>query len=401
MLLFCCTTGFAQDNRIDSANSQSHNDSSNTYPQKDVVDYFRLWLGFKSNSRKQNFRPGDKPVISVIPAVGYTLQTRLAAIISGNIAFFTDTLPDTKVSVVVSSATYTQNKQFFIPVLSNIWLSHNRINLIGDLRYMKYPQSTFGLGSDAPMTNEDPMDYQYLKFHQYVLRAITHDFSAGIGYNLDYRWDISEAGLPGGEESDYAKYGTSEKSTSSGLAAALSYDSRNNPINASRGFMANVIFRDNFTWLGSDANWQSMVIDMRKYFSLSRNNRAILGFWSYNWLIFGGKPPFLDLPSTAWDSFNNTGRGFIQGRFRGDKMIYLESELRLTLTRNGLLGAVFFGNAQSFSSWFDKKLESIQPGYGLGLRIKLNKKSNTNIAIDYGFGTQGSKGLSVNIGEVF
>jgi len=43
----------------------------------------------------------------------------------------------------------------------------------------------------------------------------------------------------------------------------------------------------------------------------------------------------------------------------------------------------------------------ISPGYGAGLRIKLNKFSRTNVAIDYGFGAGGSRGFFVNLGEVF
>ena len=118
-------------------------------------------------------------------------------------------------------------------------------------------------------------------------------------------------------------------------------------------------------------------------------------------MILGGKPPYLDLPSTGWDSFNNTGRGFIQGRYRGNIMLYLESEYRFRISKNGLIGGVIFSNAESFSGAPSRKLQSVQPGVGGGIRIKLNKKSNTNIAIDYGVGTQGSKGLFVNIGEVF
>jgi hypothetical protein len=43
----------------------------------------------------------------------------------------------------------------------------------------------------------------------------------------------------------------------------------------------------------------------------------------------------------------------------------------------------------------------IEPGVGAGLRIRLNKYSGANLCIDYGFGTEGSKGLFVNLGEVF
>jgi len=103
----------------------------------------------------------------------------------------------------------------------------------------------------------------------------------------------------------------------------------------------------------------------------------------------------------GWDSYNNTGRGYAQGRFRGKSMVYLESEYRFVLTDNGLLGGVVFGNAESFSEWPSNKFGSLQPGYGLGIRIKLNKHSSTSLAIDYGFGNDDSKGFYFNLGEVF
>jgi hypothetical protein len=71
------------------------------------------------------------------------------------------------------------------------------------------------------------------------------------------------------------------------------------------------------------------------------------------------------------------------------------------LTANGFLGAVVFVNAESFSGLDSHRLQSFQPGWGTGLRIKLNKTSRTNLDIDYGFGEQGSNGLFVNIGELW
>jgi hypothetical protein len=47
------------------------------------------------------------------------------------------------------------------------------------------------------------------------------------------------------------------------------------------------------------------------------------------------------------------------------------------------------------------KYEVISPGAGLGIRIMLNKFSRTNIALDYAWGTMGSSGFFVNLGEVF
>ncbi|MES1217602.1 MAG: hypothetical protein ABUT20_18990 [Bacteroidota bacterium] len=375
--------------------------TSTKRPEKDLVDYLRKWFGYSPSQKADSIVPGDKPVISYLPAVGYTLQTRLAAILIGNVAFFTSDKPGSKLSVVNANVTYTQNKQFTVPIQLNVWLHGDAWNLLGDWRFMKYPQSTFGLGSDVGFDKEDPMDYYYVRVYQYVLKRITSKFSAGIGYNLDYHWKISDVGNADGSISDYEQYGKANKTTSSGLALNMVYDSRKNPINPLNGVSATLTLRDNFTWLGSNTNWQSGILDIRKYFLLPGEAKNVLAFWSYNWMILGGKPPYLDLPSLGWDNFNNTGRGFIQGRYRGNLMLYLESEYRFRITPNGLFGGVLFANAESFSGAPSRQLQSVQPGAGIGLRIKLNKKSDTNIAIDYGFGTQGSKGLFVNIGEVF
>ena len=45
--------------------------------------------------------------------------------------------------------------------------------------------------------------------------------------------------------------------------------------------------------------------------------------------------------------------------------------------------------------------QNVAPGYGVGLRVKLNKFSGANLCVDYGFGTEGSRGIAVNLGEVF
>ena len=111
-----------------------------------------------------------------------------------------------------------------------------------------------------------------------------------------------------------------------------------------------------------------MLIDLRKYIPL--NSHDVLAIWSYSWLTLGGKPPYLLLPSTGWDDTYNTGRGFIQGRYRGRNFLYLETEYRFKISRNGLLGAVVFANTQSISKEMNSNFHSLAFGYGAGIRIK-------------------------------
>jgi hypothetical protein len=340
---------------------------------------------------------------SAFPAVGYTLQTGFAGVISANAAFFTTTHnhESENISTVVTSFAYTSKSQIIFPIASSIWTRNNKYNILTDWRYLKYPSETFGLGGHTQQDSSYNLDYSYIKLHQALLRKIATDLYAGLGYDFDYFWNIYEVNPPPGEQTDFQKYGYSQTEKASGISVMLKYDSRRNPINPEKGIYANILFQPKFTFMGSDANWQSLLLEFRGYTKFPSQSKNILAFWSYNWFTVGGTPPYLLLPSTAWDEFSNTGRGYIQGRFRSPNMIDQEAEYRFVISRNGLFGGVVFANAESFSDVTSGKYEVISPGAGLGIRIMLNKFSRTNLALDYAWGTMGSKGFFVNLGEVF
>jgi outer membrane protein assembly factor BamA len=245
------------------------------------------------------------------------------------------------------------------------------------------------------------MDYDYARFSETALRHVAGNFYAGAGYIIDYHWDITHKGTGNGAVSDFATYGAASNTISSGLTLNGLFDDRDFSINPSDGLYASYQFRQNLKTLGSTSNWSSLILDVRKYFRFPDDSRNVIAFWSYDWLTLAGRPPYLDLPSTLWDASTNAGRGYIQGRFRGAQMVYAETEYRYRITRDGLLGGVVFINAESFSAAPGTRMQAIQPAAGPGLRIKLNKISKTNICVDYGFGREGSRGLFVNVGELF
>ena len=369
-------------------------------PQKDITDELHfLFKKKKPDTIQQEVR---HLTFSVLPAVGYTLTTRAAITLTGNAAFRMDTsVTATRISTITSSANYTENKQFSVPLETNIWAKANKYNFVGDIHFMKYPQASFGLGSNSWIGNVDSMAYNYIRFYEIVYRQITHNFFAGAGYIIDWRYHITYDNTKAPIPDDYERYGPQSTTLSTGFTLNALYDARDNSINPYKGFYTNLTYRNNLRFMGSNSNWSSTIIDVRKYFNFPSGSRNILALWNYDWLVLTGKPPYLDLPSTNWDTYSSTGRGYIQGRFRGDEMVDFESEYRFPLTANGFLGAVVFANAESFSGLNSHRLQNFQPGWGAGLRVKLNKTSRTNVDIDYGFGTQGSNGLFVNIGELW
>jgi len=332
---------------------------------------------------------------------GYALVTGYLVGLANNISFYTHMGKDAKISNILIENIYTQYKQYINIVRSNIWLKHERFNLQGDWRYYKFPTNTFGLGSKTSLSDRDPVDYSHLRVNEIIMGKIASNIFIGTGINLDYHWNIQETANAGSVPTDMTRYGYNRTSLSSGITLNMQFDNRLNGNNPSNGTYANLQVRNNLKILGSNTNWQSVILDVRHYIPLSRKTHNVLALWTYNWFTLSGTPPYFDLPSSGWDTQNNMAREYVEGRFRGLNLMYAEAEYRFRITKNELLGGVVFSDISTLTEWPTNSFERANVGAGLGLRIKLNKFSRTNLCIDYGIGTSGAKGFSFNINEVF
>jgi hypothetical protein len=367
--------------------------------EKDLTDYFHAIV--KKRFDSTNTRDKNKFHVSFLPAIGYTLQTGMAGVVSTNIGFYKHDDSTAKISTITSSITYSEYSQTIFPLYADVWLKHDKINLISDNRFIAYPSNIYGLGGRTDPNRAHTINFSGFKLHEKILFSFAKNWFAGGGLYYDQFWDIAVVDpttkrintIIGNELGNYE--------IAVGPVINVLYDSRTNQINALRGTYFNVNLSDNLPVLGSGTYWQSLLIDTRKYFNFPRGSKNTLAFWSYEWLTLGGNPPYLLKPATGWDDQYNTGRGYIQSRFRGNNMSYLESEYRFAISKNGLLGGVVFVNAEKFSDELSTTYKAVLPGYGLGVRIKLNKFARTNICLDYGFGNNSSQGFFVNLGEVF
>ena len=368
------------------------------HEQKDIIDVVRKVLK-GTPPRTEDEAKSKKLKIAAIPAAGYTLVTGVALVATANAIFYADT--SANMSTIVSSLSYTQYSQIIFPLKSNIWTKGNKYNFSTDWRYLKYPSYTYGLGGNTKLSDGYLIDYSVVRLHQTLLRKVAKDMYAGLGYSADIYWDITETKPPAGTVTDFQKYGLNKRELESGIILAFLYDTRRNPINPPGGAFVNIIYTPNLEALGNKTTWHSLVIDLRKYIKFPAGSQNVLALWNFEWLTPSGKPPYLMLPNTGGDPYSFPGRGFIQGRFRGNNMAYVEGEYRFGISRSGLLGGVVFANAESFTGETGTKFGPIAPAYGAGLRIKVNKFSRTNVSVDYGFGAGGSQGLFVNLGEIF
>ncbi|AFD05762.1 BamA/TamA family outer membrane protein [Solitalea canadensis] len=359
--------------------------------------------------------PGEKEVTSkiqksILPYISANPATGIEFGVFGNLAAYFGERPTTRLSNLTVGATYTTKDQFFTSLRSNIFTNHDKWILSSDNRFYKYSQSTYGLGSSSSKNDEVPLQFNMIRFYETALREIYKSVYAGVGINYQRHYAVTgfkpfnNNQKEGDVYSVYsANYGFDPTVyTSAGFNIAAGIDSRDNIINAYKGVYARVNYALFGKFFGGASKWQNLFTEFRTYLPMKKNNSQVLAFWYYGSFITSGNAPYMDLPAIGWDTYGNSGRGYVQGRFRGNSLMYGEAEYRLRLTKSGLLGAVAFLNCSTTSNKQDaeKLFDAVNPAGGIGLRIKLNKISRTNITIDYGIG-KNSNGFYLNVGETF
>ena len=373
-----------------------------TANQKDLLDVYKQF--FKLPKATPNTHAENKVYFTLNPLASAPTSSGNALVTSTTANIYLGPKSTTFLSTANFAPYFNFNKRFGLPLRSTIWLKNNAWVIQGDIRFLVYPQYTWGLGTSHTNDEKEWVDYKYIRFYQAALKRVGPHMFVGLGYDLDYHFNIgnSDSGVNLNTFTGYA-YGLSGNSFSSGLTFNLLYDTRNRNIAQFPGTYLNVVYRVNPGFLGNLNSWQSVFVDLRKYFPLNLPSKPsqqnILTFWSFLWWNFNNKTPYLDLPSTGWDEYNRSARGFDQNRYRGKALYYLEAEYRRDITNNGLFGFVVFSNINTVSG-SGTMFTSWHPAAGVGLRTKFSKASNTNFDIDYAF-SKGYQTILFNFSEAF
>lgn len=373
-----------------------------TSKQLDLIDLGKRLFKIKPPAAVDS--TGQKIYFSILPFSQNVPGGGHALITSTTAGFY---LGDRKTTYIsrINFMPYTNfGRRIGIPIRSYIWLKENSWVIDGDIRLLKYPHETWGLGREHAGDEKIMLDYTYLRFYQHVLKRVKGGFFMGLGYDLDYRMSLRSRSETSLADFTSYPYGTEAGKSyiSSGLSINMIYDTRANSINAWDGNYANLQFRINPKFMGSTQSWQSLFVETRRYHRLTDdpNRQNMLAVRNFFWSVFGSKAPYMELPNLGWDPYNSSGRGLPLSRYRGKSMYYMEGEYRRDITDNGFLGFVLFTNLTTVSGPQSSLFLNWNPGAGAGVRIKFNKKSGTNIAVDYGF-SKHHRGIHLSLGEVF
>lgn len=431
VLIFCLIFLFlnpqlisAQDSLAVSIQDSSTIQADTLCPERDISDVIRGAL-----NKPPKVKSEDAGSLMLLPIIGSNPAIGFMVGIGGQYAF---KIPHhSNYSLINGSIQFTTLSQMLILVKNNIYTNNNNIFFSGDWRFLIYSQSTYGLGTTAPEggildyqfglagseTNSDsltqPMTYNFGRLHQSVMFELKDNIYLGIGYHYDSYLNIEDKKLnlnPGDTllTSHYAYntyYGFSTKKYySSAISVRFVIDTRDNMIQAHKGYFLSLNWQGGFRFTGNDRSANQLHAEWRSFHGLSKRNPShLIAFWFMGDFTQEGRLPYMILPATAYDQSGRSARGYTQGRFRGNNFVYGEVEYRFPISKcGGLFGGVIFANATSANNpALELSLfESIKPSAGLGLRVKLDKYSRTNLAVDLAFGHQ-SSGFYLAVSEAF
>jgi len=377
---------------------------------KDVGDVWRH-IRHKTAAREADVssQSPKKPFFFVSPSISSKPSTGLSVGVASSVVFIAGDAATTHISSADLSASASQKGQAGTGLRFRVYSPDNKWFIQADNRLAWTSQSTYALGivSEAP---GEKLKYNRFRVYDTAFRQLGPHLFVGFGLNVNNHTNVRAGSGPDAafQQSAYAAY-TAEQGfalnhqVSAGTNVGVFLDTRDNPINASRGWFTAATYRSFYDgFLGGSSSWQLLEVDARTYKTLTRDGRQKIAFWMLG-NFANGPAPYLDLPAIAEDTYGRSARGYTTGRYRGPHMVYGEVEYRTTFTANGLLGAVGFVNATAIDGeTSDRTLfGTVAPAAGGGLRVLLSKRSKANFCLDYGWGVEGSSGLYIAVRETF
>ena len=383
---------------------EAHAQAADSTEQRDIVDVARSIFGrhvpepqFTVEDPVAGLSTTLLPTIGYNPLYGFTVGVGLSS--AGRIGDD----PETRVSRIAAGGSYAfDTGQILLEGRGAFFLARNTKLVLADVRYLDTTRPTWGLGPAIEGQPEFSMAYKLTRAYLTHLWQVIGPLYAGPGFRIDSFADIVDEDAAPGVTTPYQEWTGSSPPAQNATGVSLNVlaDSRDNPVNPREGYLLSLTFNDFVEQFGSDSNWQEIQAEYRVYPYIPGGTRNRLAIWGLAWMTYG-HPPYLELPYIAGDTYGKTGRGYLLGRIRSTNLAYLEAEYRLELRRDGLVGLVGFGSSTTVTDPGSGAFGSANWAGGAGIRVKFAKVSDTNLAVDFGWGEAGSFGVFAGLGEAF
>lgn len=332
------------------------------------------------------------------PIISYEPSTSLGVGVGAKLLFkFPKSYEETRTSNIPIAARYTLNKQFIFSTDFTVFTNQEKWMFKGMVSLLKFPFLYYGIGSDTKEEDQVELSYNQFLFEPLILKKIKGYLfmGGGLRYNSIYNtYEYSELGDEGTKISRQDSLGV----RALGFEIALSYDSRDNILNASEGYFVEYTLGTYDKSWGSSNSFNLSKLNARTYKKVWENRPDVIAFEFYSRFSWG------DVPLLEYSTLGGHEllRGVSEGRYRDRHAVYFQTEYRWQALDR--IGFVFFtGTGDVFSDANELSTKNLKVNVGTGLRLKIVKAENLNIRLDYGFvtGNEFDHNFYLSIAEAF
>jgi hypothetical protein len=372
----------------------------------DLIDLIRRWrkLPPTTDTQHRGITWTIVPILSSKPATGF------AAGVGADMEFKIGDPAMTRFSTLTSSFAFSTRKQVSLVENLRFYGANDRWLVEGQNFYTGTSSDNVTFGTSSTVSASDVRFYSLQFNNTFFFQLRPHLFAgAGLYFARQSQIEPFPSDTPDFETSPFREYSAVNgfdpaRQTAAGPGVAVLFDNRDNQNDAIRGWYLLANYRtyiDEF--LGGDSSWQRVRVEARTYHPLTRDKRHKLAFWTFGTFVTSGTAPYLSLPANGEDPLGRSSRGYPDGRFRGEQLLYGEAAYRGLVTRDGFMGIVAFVNATTIGSRStgDDLFDSVAFAAGAGMRFLIHKQSRSNFCVDVAWGRDGSRGFYLGYRDAF
>jgi outer membrane protein assembly factor BamA len=285
----------------------------------------------------------------------------------------------------------SQNRQFSINLMPDLWWGNSRFHLAGELKWQHWPDRFYGIGNNTRTEDEEYYVSRIAGIKLDMMTSPREGLYTGILLEIEsnniVEYDsVSHAILPGGSIPG------SSHSAISGIGLGAAWDSRSDILLPDAGsyFQFRTVYFNKA--MGSTHSYSKWILDLRNYRELGKGH--LLYLQAYLKLHIGPAIPFRNIALLGGDRFL---RGYFKGRYRDNNLFLAQAEYHSPLLWRLSLVA-FAGAGDVFHSTLSEV--RIKPAAGIGLRYRVFRDRRMNIRLDLAAG-RGDHGIYLGILEAF
>jgi len=354
------------------------------------------------NSDSLSLQKEDKVAIFIekvfkyapLPFVGYSTETSTVFGITKYNGFKikSSSLADSLIqpSSILLYGYYTANNQYKVNLNIDLMHGNNKYNSKLDFILLDYPSLYFGVGNTTLENEEVLIDFKNIL----VSPSFDYNFYERMYIGVKYTYNNYINVKPIAEDTlNRDELITENEGVQSGFGLRFFRENRDNRIRAKRGsyiFMSYDIYGK---VLGSEHSYNSFILDVRKY-STPIPKLTIAG-QVYSEFKTGDVP----IQSMAVLGGTERMRGIYENRYRDNTVLMSQLEFRFPIV--WIIGGTAFGGlGQVAPTYGDMKFDEFKYGYGLGLRLLIDKKTSSVLRFDVSF-RDGGHSIFVGFNEAF